>query len=76
MFTFHFMGFCLVLIFCLWRGTSTTTLRPFNGFFSRTDWVSRHQKGKLFGILLEQRWWGCTISWTIYANHVHLAPDR
>jgi len=30
------MGFCLVLIFCLWRETTTTTtttLRPFNGLF-------------------------------------------
>jgi len=32
---------------------------PFNGLFSRTTWVSRHQKGKPFWILLEQemmRW--------------------
>ena len=26
--------------------TTTTTLHPFNGLFSRTTWVSRHQKGK------------------------------
>ena len=32
--------------------TTTTTLHPFNGFFSRTTWVSRHQKGKPFWIFL------------------------
>jgi len=26
--------------------TTTTTLHPFNGLFSRTTWVSRYQKGK------------------------------
>ena len=25
---------------------TTTVLRPFNGLFSRTTWVSRYQKGK------------------------------
>ena len=29
-------------------------LRPFIGLFSRTTWVSRHQKGKPFWILLEE----------------------
>ena len=29
-------------------------LHPFNGLFSRTTWVSRHQKGKPFWILLYQ----------------------
>ena len=29
-------------------------LHPFNGLFSRTTWVSRHQKGKPFWILLKQ----------------------
>jgi len=33
-------------------------LRPFNGLFSRTAWVSRHQKGKPFWILLEQEMMG------------------
>jgi len=33
-------------------------LHPFNGLFSRTTWVSRHQKGKLFWILLEQEMMG------------------
>jgi len=34
-------------------------LHPFNGLFSRTTWVGRHQQGKPFWILLEQemiRW--------------------
>ena len=33
-------------------------LHPFNGLFSRTIWVSRHQKGKPFWILLEQEMMG------------------
>jgi len=34
--------------------TTTTTLHLFNGLFSRTTWVSRHQIGKPFWILLKQ----------------------
>jgi len=46
--------------------TTTTTLHPFNSLFSRTTWVSRHQKGKPFWILLEQEMMGGSgISWTI-----------
>jgi len=33
-------------------------LHPFNGLFSRTTRVSRHQKGKPFCILLEQEMMG------------------
>jgi len=33
-------------------------LHPFNGLFSRTTSVSRHQKGKPFWILLEQEMMG------------------
>jgi len=41
-------------------------LHPFNGLFSKTTWVSQHQKGKPFWILLEQeRIGGSDISWTI-----------
>jgi len=29
-------------------------LHPFNGLFSSSTWVSRHQKGKPFWILLQQ----------------------
>jgi len=51
-------------------------------FFSRTNWVSRHQKGKPFWILLEQemmewQWHGVAVaSVGPYANHLHFAPDR
>jgi len=33
-------------------------LHPFNGLFSRTTWVSWHQKGKPLWILLEQEMMG------------------
>jgi len=33
-------------------------LHPFNGLFSMTTWISRHQKGKPFWILLEQETMG------------------
>jgi len=33
-------------------------LHPFYGLFSRTTWVSRHQKGKQLWILLEQEMMG------------------
>jgi len=36
----------------------TLLLYPFNGLFSRTTWVSWHQKGKQFWILLEQEMMG------------------
>ena len=37
---------------------TTSTLHPFNGFYSRTAWVSRHQEGKPFWTLMKQemRW--------------------
>jgi len=38
--------------------TTTTTLHPFNGLFSTTTWVSRHQKGKPFWILMKQEMMG------------------
>jgi len=33
-------------------------LQPFNGLFSRTTWVSWHQKGKPFWILMKQEMMG------------------
>jgi len=33
-------------------------LHPFNGLFSRTTWVSRHQKDKFFWILMKQEMMG------------------
>ena len=57
--------------------TTTTAPHPLNGLFSRTTWVSRHQKGKPFWILLEQEMMGVALaSAGPYANHFHLAPDR
>jgi len=41
-----------------WARLTTTTTTTFNGLFSRTTWVSRHQKGKAFWILLEQEMMG------------------
>jgi len=41
-------------------------LHLFNGLFSRTTLVGRHQKGKPFWIYWSKRWWGGSgISWTI-----------
>jgi len=66
--------------------SSTTLPPPFNGLFSRTTWLSRHEKGKPFWILLEQeivRWqWHqldhmqiiCTSLQT--DNHVSTSPLR
>jgi len=43
-----------------------THTHTFNGLFSRTTWVSWHQKGKPFWILLKQEMTGGNgISWTI-----------
>ena len=44
----------------------TYTFIRLTAFFSRTTWVSRHQKGKPFWILLKQEMMGgSAISWTI-----------
>ena len=46
----------------------------FNGLFSRTTWVSQHQKGKPFWILLKQEMMGGSgISWTICKSYAPLA---
>jgi len=48
---------------------TTTTLNPFNGPFSRTTWVSRHQKGKPFWILMKQEMMG----WQWHQlDHMHI----
>jgi len=53
-----------------------TTLHPFNSLYSRTTWVSRHQKGTPIWISLEQEMMGVAVaSAGPYANHLHLAPD-
>jgi len=51
-------------------------LHPFNGLVSGTTWVSQHQKGKPFWILLERKDGVAVASAGPYANHLHLAPDR
>jgi len=38
--------------------STAAQLHPFNGLFSGTKWVSRHQKGKPFWIVLEQKMMG------------------
>jgi len=46
-----------------------TCIHTFNGLFSRTTWVSRHQKGKPFWILLKQEMMGGSgISRTIWKS--------
>jgi len=51
------------------KTTTTTTVRPFNSLFSRTTWISQHQKGQTSLDLNKARdygVWGCSdISWTI-----------
>jgi len=45
---------------------SNMLLHLFNGLFSRTAWVSRHQKVNHSGFYWNKRWWGgIVISWTI-----------
>jgi len=49
--------FLLLLFVETWQKLQQL-LHPFNGPFSRTTWVSRHQTGKTFWILLEQEMMG------------------
>jgi len=49
-------------------------LHPHNGLFSRTTWISQHQKGKTNLDLLEQETVsGCGISWAICKSAHHLS---
>jgi len=48
---------------------TTTTTTSFNGLFSRTTWVSRHQKGQPFWILPEQEMMGW--QWH-HLDHMHI----
>ena len=43
---FHVTNVYLVDLFSSYAANFYTTLHAFNGLFSRTTWVSRHQKGK------------------------------
>jgi len=60
---------CQNLQLTIYLHTTTTTLHPFNGLFSRTTWVSQYHKGKTSLYLNEARDYrvlGCTgISGTI-----------
>ena len=61
------------------KTTPTTTVRPFNSLFSRTTWISQHQKGQTSLDLNKARddgVCGCSGSDEPYANNLHLAPDR
>jgi len=54
-----------------------TLLHPFNGRFSRTTWVSQHQKGRTILDFNRERDDGVAMaSAGPYANHLHLATDR
>ena len=49
----------------------------FNGLYSRTTWVSRHQKGETNLDFTAARYDGVTVALAEpYANHLHLAADR
>jgi len=54
-----------------WCTTTMSIWQP----FSRTTWVSRHQKGKPFWILQEQEMMGWQWHQLDHANHLHLTPD-
>jgi len=52
-------------------------LHPFNVLFSRTTWISRHQKGKPFLDFTAARDDVVAVASSgPYANHLHLAPYR
>ena len=54
-------------------------LETFNGLFSRTTWVRRHQEGKAilnFNEARDDGVWYAVASAGPYANNLHLAPDR
>jgi len=49
---------CWISHHTYWHWLPLLLLHPFNGLSSRTTWVSRHQKGKPFWILLQQEMMG------------------
>jgi len=49
-------------------------LHPYNGLFSKTTWVSRHQKGKPFLIMKQKMM--TVASAGPYADHLHFVPER
>jgi len=54
-------------------------LHLFNGLFSRTTWVSQYHKGKTSldsNKARDDGFWDVVASAGLYANSLHLAPDR
>jgi len=51
-----------------YHGLLLLLLHPLNGLYGRTTWVSWHQKGKPFWILLEQDMMGIRITWTTWKS--------
>jgi len=57
--------------------TAMTDRHPFNGFFSRTTWISRYQKAETILDFNEARDDRVAVaSAGPYANYLHFAPDR
>jgi len=53
------------------------TMLPFNGFFSRTTWVSQYQKGSTILDFTETRDDGVAVaSAGPYVKHLHFGSDR
>jgi len=60
-----------------YTGMIITGRHPVNGLFSRTTWVSRHQKGRTNTDITATRDAGVAVtSAGPYADHLHLAADR
>jgi len=56
---------------------TTTTTTTFNSLFSRTNLVSRYQKGRTILDFNEARDDGVAVASAVsYANHLHLVSDR
>jgi len=71
-------GFLVITLLQIYWRTTTTMLHPFNGLFSRTAWVSRHQKCKTSLDLIEARgdvFGDAVASAGLYSNNLHRAPD-
>ena len=53
-----------------------TDRHQYNGLFSRTTWVSRHQKGEISLDFNEARDDGLAVASVVpYASHLHLTQD-
>jgi len=64
-------------IFKYLKISSSSSSQPFNGLFSRTTWVSQHQKGRTILDFNEASDNGVAVaSAAPYANHLHHTPNR